>query len=148
MAADPVLIREVTEGDLNAIFAWWLRDLRDADPGALPDDLWFPAHRAHIERLLGDEKIKARVACAADAPNEILGFAVAEPNEVLWWVHVRRDGGLRGHGLAKRLLNAVEAPPGTPAAWTTPDARKLKNPWRGRRVRRRQSLLEKQRAAR
>jgi hypothetical protein len=135
------MIREVAPGDLAAIFSWWLRDLRDADPGPLPDSLWYPAHRAHIEQILASPKIQARVAAAADKPDEILGFAVAEPNEVLWWVHVRR-GNLRGHGIAKQLLLAVQAGPGVKAAWTTTDgARRLRNPWRGRQVRRREAQL-------
>ena len=44
-------------GDLAYVFATWLRDLRDADPSGLPDDLWFPPHRAFIERLLADKAL-------------------------------------------------------------------------------------------
>jgi GNAT superfamily N-acetyltransferase len=144
-APDPVLIRQVVPGDLPYIFATWLRDLRDADGGPLPDDLFFQAHRALIERLLSDPSIAALVACAADAPDEILGYVVAEPKETLWWVHTRKP--LRNRGLAKRMLMAVEVPPGAPAAWSTPLARDfLKNPPRGRRIRR--ALSSRSRAGR
>jgi hypothetical protein len=133
--SDPVLIRNLAPGDVNFLFATWLRDLRDADASALPDDLWFAAHRSYIERQFADPKVKVLVACAADQPNEILGYIVAEPSEVLQWVFVRK-GPLRGQGLAKRLLEAAKVPPGTPAAWMTPLGRqRLQNPRRSRQLR-------------
>lgn len=132
--SDPVLIRELGPGDLAYVFATWLRDLRDADGGPLADDEWYPAHRAHIERVLGNKNTVALVAAAADKPEEILGYVVAEPNEVLWWVTVRKP--LRERGLAKRLLTAAQCPPGTPAAWSTASSRqRLQNPPRGRKIR-------------
>lgn len=135
MTDDPIKIRQVVAGDLPYVFSTWLRDLRDADGGPLPDDLFFQAHRVLIERLLGDPTVVALVACAADAPNEIWGYVVAEPKETLWWVQTRKAS--RGRGLAKMLLTAAQVPPGTPAAWSTPDSRdRLQNPPRGRRIRR------------
>lgn len=139
---DPVKIRQVGPGDLPYLFATWLRDLRDADGGPMPDDLFFDAHRALIERLLSDPNVTALVACAADDPNEILGYVVAEPKEVLWWVQTRKA--LRNRGLAKMLLSAAQVPPGTPAAWSTPLSReRLQNPPRGRRIRRGRSLSDR-----
>lgn len=135
MTDDPIKIRQVVAGDLPYLFSTWLRDLRDADGGPLPDDLFFSAHRGLIERLLADPAIMALVACAADDPNEIWGYVVAQPSEVLWWIQVRKAS--RGCGLAKRLLQAANVPPGSPAAWSTPLSRDhLQNPPRGRRVRR------------
>ena len=131
---DPVKIRQLGPGDIAYVMATWLRDLRDADGGPMPDDLFFQAHRALIERVLADPRTTALVACAADDPSEILGYVVAEPDEVLWWVQTRKA--LRGQGLAKRLLTEAKAPPGTPAAWSTPLSReRLQNPPRGRRIR-------------
>lgn len=131
---DPVLLRNFAPGDTNFVYATWLRDLRAADASALPDDLWFTAHRAYIERVMADPTVRVLVACAADAPNEILGYAVATPNEVLQWVFIRR--GLRRQGLAKRLLTEIQAPPGTPAMWMTPLGRQvLRNPRRSRQLR-------------
>jgi GNAT superfamily N-acetyltransferase len=136
---DPVKLRQVVPGDLPYIYSTWLRDLRDADGGPLPDDLFFAAHRGFIDQLLADPRVTALVACAADAPSEILGYVVAEPGEVLLWVQVKKP--LRGQGLAKRLLEAAKAPPGTPAAWSTPLSRdRLQNPPRGRRVRRNRAM--------
>lgn len=132
--SDPVLLRPFAPGDNSFIFSTWLRDMRDADASALPDDLWFNAHRAYIERVMADPKVRVLVACAADAPNEILGYAVATPTEVLQWVFVRK--GLRRQGLAKRLLLEIQAPPGTPSMWMTALGRQvLQNPRRSRQLR-------------
>ncbi len=140
--SDPVLIRQLAPGDLAFVFSCVLRELRDADGGALLDDEWYPAHRAYLERVLADSKTVALVAAAADAPSEILAFVIAEPHEVLHWVQVKRP--FRGQGLARRLLTQAECPPGTPAAWATSDSRRrLQNPPRGRRIRSRSSTASK-----
>lgn len=131
---DAVLLREFAPGDLAYMMSTWLRDLRDADPSPLPDDLYFPAVRALVERLLADPSVRCTIAAAADMPNEILGYVVAIPKETLIWAHVRK--GLRGRGLAKLLLQTAECPPGTPAAWSTALSKiRLRNPPRGRLVR-------------
>lgn len=134
--SDGTRIRQALPGDLNYVFATVLRDMRDADGSALPDDLWYPAHRAYLERTLMDAAVEVHVLCAEDDHNEILGFVIARPAEELLWLHVRK-GPLRGRGLAKRLLLAARAE-AAPASWTTPLGRKrLRNPWRGRQLRRR-----------
>jgi ribosomal protein S18 acetylase RimI-like enzyme len=132
---DPVIIRQLVPDDVKYVMATWLRDLRDADPSGLPDDLWFDAHRALIERTLADRRVTALVAAAADAPTEILGYIVARGSEVLEWIHVRRR--FRNKKLATRLLAAASVPRGTPARWSTPDSRKwLQHPCRSRQIRR------------
>ena len=134
MSDDPVLIRQMVPGDLAYLMATGLRTLWDADPTALPDDLWFTAHRTLIERLLGSKSITALVACAADAPTEILGYVVAEPKECLWLVFVRKS--MRRMGLCTRLLNQAQVSSETPMAFSTQDARKwLRNPLKGRQLR-------------
>jgi hypothetical protein len=86
-----------------------------------------------------DPAVEVHVLAAEDNPNEILGFCIARPTEELIWCHIRK-GPLRERGLAKRLLTAagvLEAP----ASWTTPLGRKrLRNPWRGRKLRRRSTV--------
>jgi hypothetical protein len=73
---------------------------------------------------------------AEDDHREILAYIVARPKETLEWLFVRK-GPLRGKGLAKRLLTAASVED-APAAWTTPLGRqRLRNPWRGRKLRRR-----------
>lgn len=134
--------------DLPYVLSTWLRELRDAEPSGLPDDLWFPAHRAFVERVLADRSVAAVVAAAADAPTEILGYVVAEPGEVLEWIHVRKP--LRGKRLAKRLLTAVNSPTDRPipARWVTPDAkRKLATRAAGRKLRRERPRLQERKSA-
>lgn len=134
--SDPVLIRDfnpAVRGEENYIKSTWLRDLRDADPSGLPDDLWFPAHRRHIETVLGDPRATILIAATSDDPHEILGYLVTYP-EYLEWVHVRKL--FREQGLAKRLLQAAHATPEVPSRWTTPLARqRLLNKCRSRQIR-------------
>lgn len=131
---DSVILREYAPGDEAYLMSTWLRDLRDADPSPLPDDLYFPALRALIMRLLASPLVRCTIAAAADRPDEILGYVVAIPKELLIWTHVRKP--LRRRGLAKLLLEHAETPPGTPAAWSTVLSKlRLQNPPRGRMVR-------------
>ena len=133
---EAVILREFAPGDLAYLMSTWLRDLRDADPSPLPDDLFFPAQRALIERLLVDPTVRCTIAAAADMPDEILGYVVAIPKEVVLWTHVRKA--LRGRGLAKLLLLSLDCPPGTPAAWGTALGKiRLRCPPRGRQFRQR-----------
>lgn len=133
---DPVILRNYAPDDERYVFGTWLRDLREADYSGLPDDLWFDAHREFIKRLLADPKVAMVVAATADDPNEILGYAVAEPNEVLLWVQVKKK--FRGVGLAKRMLEAVQAPATVGMLWRTRSSTaRLKNPHRSRLLRQR-----------
>lgn len=131
---DSVILRPFATRDEAYIMSTWLRDLRDADPSPLPDDLFFPAHRALITRLLASPTVSVTVAAAADRPDEILGYSVAIPGELLIWLQVRKP--LRRKGLGKLLLAQAQCPPGTPAAYSTVQSKLyLQNPPRGRSVR-------------
>lgn len=134
MTDEAVILREFAPGDTAYLMSTWLRDLRDADPSPLPDDLFFPAQRALVERLLASPTVRCTIAAAADRPDEILGYVVAIPKELLIWTHVRKP--LRRRGLAKLMLAHAETPPGTPAAWATVHSKlRLQNPPRGRAAR-------------
>lgn len=134
MTDDPILFREYAPGDEAYLMSTWLRDLRDADPSPVPDDLFFEAHRSLVERLMADPTVRCTVAAATDNPREIFGYVVAIPQELLVWIHVRKP--LRRRGLAKMLLQEVQCPPGTPGAWSTVHSKlRLQNPPRGRTVR-------------
>ena len=131
---EAVILREYAPGDEAYLMSTWLRDLRDADPSPLPDDLFFPAQRALIMRLLASPTVRCTIAAAADRPDEILGYIVAIPKETLIWTHVRKP--LRRRGLAKLLLQSAECPEGTQSAWMTVHSKlRLRNPPRGRSVR-------------
>lgn len=132
--ADGTMVRPAIPSDLNYIFATVLRDMRDTDGSVLEDDLWYTAHRTYLERVLLDPTVEVHVLAAEDDHTEILGYVVARPNKELIWCHIRK-GPLRGHGLAKRLLTVAQVL-SAPAAWTTPQGRsRLRNQWRGRRLR-------------
>lgn len=133
--SDGTRIRPALPGDLNYIMSTALRDMRDADGTALPDEHWYPAHRAYLESVLSDPAVTCLVLCAEDDHNEILGYCIARPTEELVWVHIRR-GPLRERGLARRLMTEAQVL-AAPAAWMTPmGRRRLRNPWRGRALRR------------
>lgn len=132
--SDGTILRPALPGDLNYIFSTVLRDMRDADGSALEDEYWYPAHRGHLERTLSDPSVTVLVIAPEDDPNEILAYLIARPEEEVIWCHVRK-GPLRGHGLAKRLLEECRVLD-APARWMTPLGRqRLRNPWRGRRLR-------------
>lgn len=137
-STDPVAIRPVGGADLPFVLATWLRELRDADASPLPDDLWYPAHREALMRVLSRREVVAVVATPQGESEDILGYAVGEPGEVLHWVHVRSEFRGKRAGLVPRLLRAVgaEGSPGVPAAWRVPSGRSLRNPPRPRRFRR------------
>jgi hypothetical protein len=131
----PVVLRPVGGGDLNFIYRTWLSDLRAEDYSALPDDLWYPAHREAITRVLEDESTTALVLCPSDDYSEILGYVVARAGQVLHWVFLRKE--LRGKktGLVRMMLEGL-VPQGTPAAWRMRSGRSLLNPPRPRFARR------------
>lgn len=131
---DDVILREYAPGDEAYLMSTWLRDLRDADPSPVPDDLFFGAMRPLVDRLMADPTVRCTIAVATDNPREIFGYVVAIPQELLIWVHVRKP--LRRRGLAKLMLAQVQCPPGTPGAWSTVLSKlRLRNPPRGRTVR-------------
>jgi hypothetical protein len=120
MADDPALvIRAALPSDLNFIRRTWLSGLHEL-PNGLPDDQWWPAHRAYVENQLFSEANKVLIAGASDDPHEILGYVVAS-QKVLEWVHVRK--GLRERGLAGALLRELGFSPGNPplTRWRTRD---------------------------
>ena len=128
-----VAIRPAKSTDLNFIYSTWLRDLRKADGSCLPDDLYFPAWRELVNRVLSDSKTVVLVLHPTDAQDEILGYVVAEPGEVLWNLYVKPK--FRNQGLGKMLLVAAKAE-GAVAAWSSPDAKiKLLNLRRPRQLR-------------
>lgn len=133
--SDPFIIRNYAPSDEAYIMSTWLRDLRDADYSSMPNDLWFDAHRKYITRILSDRRVEVAVLAAADNPSEIIGYGVAIPNEVIFWIQIRR-GKLRHQGLARRLLTHLQCGPQVMLAFQTVLGKiKLKNPYKGRDLR-------------
>lgn len=130
---DILRFRNARASDLPFVYSTWLREARAADGSPLPDDLWFDAHRALINRILSDPRVCLTVAHPADDPDMILGYIVAERGELLAWIHVKER--FRRQGIARRLLELVDVA-SAPAGWTTPLGReRLRNPRRPRKVR-------------
>jgi hypothetical protein len=131
--SDPVGIRPALGSDLAFIYRRWLQDLRHVDNTPLADDIWFGAFREHINRVLANPAVQVLILHPEDAPNEILGFVVAETG-VLHWIYLKPRYREK-FGLCRRLLEAAKATEAL-ASWATPDSRlKLKNPRRPRQLR-------------
>ena len=135
---EPVKIRQTVPGDLPYIYATGLRTWRSLDNSCLPDDLFYPAYRSVLDRLLGSAETEALVACSSDMPNEILGYIVAKKDE-LWLVYVRKS--LRQMGLCRQLMAAAKVDQKTPSAWGARDVG-LKNPLKSRSLRQSVMLTE------
>lgn len=139
MSNEPAALREAEPGDLAFIYSTWLRELRHVDCGPLADDIWFPAHREHINRVLSDPGVSVLVLHPTDARREILGYVVAQPESaddpgVLHWVYIKPRYREK-FGLCRRLLEASKSLK-SPASWSTPLSRqKLLNPRRARNLR-------------
>lgn len=112
---DGITLRNAVGGDLNFLRRTWLTGLRET-PSGLPKEFWWPAHRAYVESCLADETSSVVIAAAADKLDEIVGWAVARPGEMLEWVYVRK-GNVRGKGLAGLMLRQLGLAPGCQGRW-------------------------------
>jgi hypothetical protein len=112
----PFVFRSMTVDDEAYVYDTWLSDLWLSDNTFLPNDLWYPAHREVIRRVL--EHPLVQIVVLADRVDEtiIYGYAVRDP-EYLHWIHVRR-GKWRKRGLAKKLLQRLRAE-SLPLVWRT-----------------------------
>lgn len=105
------------EEDKNFILNSWLKSYRRAPASQyIPNEIYFPAHKALIESLLADPATSVKVLVLDDADrNFIVGYSVtalAPPvfgGEVYFvhWVYIKDT--FRGLGLTKALL----PPPGS-----------------------------------
>lgn len=102
MSEDLLTVRRSRPEDENYIYETWLGDLRESDPSFLPNDLWFPAHRECIRRVLAGQNTQVFVLCDSQDEDLIIGYLVID-NNYLHWIHIRR-GEWRNRGLAKHLL--------------------------------------------
>lgn len=129
----PFVVREMQPGDEGYVYETWLSDLREADSSFLPNDLWFPAHREVLRRVLEAPGTSSVVLADAVDPSIIYGYLVRDPN-FLHWIHIRR-GKWRQKGLAKSLLQSQQATD-LPLVWRTKlGHERLNNPLRSRLAR-------------
>jgi hypothetical protein len=128
---------------MNYIYDSWLADLRDADASFLPNDIFFPAHREVLRRVLEGtsdsgralaDKAQVILLSPAKYPADIAGYLVRDRN-YLHWIHVRRGKQWRLHGLAKQLLVGTHSEK-LPLVWRTKlGHERLQNPLRSRQAR-------------
>ena len=129
----PFVFRSMTVADEGYVYETWLNDLRTTDNSFLPNDLWFPAHREVVKRVLEHPLVQIVVLADAVDPSIIYGYVVRDP-EYLHWIHIRR-GKWRLRGLGKLLLERVKAG-GLPLVWRTKlGHERLSNPVRSRQAR-------------
>lgn len=128
-------IRPAVEGDHAYIYETWLADLRENDHSFLPNDVWFPAHRECIRRVLTSPAASAFVLCDNLKPDIIVGYIVFDA-DYLHWIHIRR-GQWRNRGLARHLLTETQSL-SRPLVWKTKLGQlKLRNQLKSRSARHR-----------
>lgn len=135
-STDVVQVRPGRPTDLAFVYRTWLDVLRQADVSPLPNDIFFPAHREYINRVLADPKVELQVACPTDRPNDILGYVVAHSGELIQWLYLKPQFRGKHLGLVQLLLQSVQCET-CPLLWKTPDSRKMRNPLRSRQNRHR-----------
>jgi GNAT superfamily N-acetyltransferase len=142
---NPVEVRPGKASDLAYVYRTWLDGLRQADPSPLPNDLFFPAHREYINRVLATPGTQLQVVAPSDRSDDIIGYIVAEPASdtnpgLIQWLFLRPQYRGKHLGLIQLLLAATGASK-MPLAWRTSDSKKLRNPLRSRQSRHRHALL-------
>lgn len=111
-SAPGICLRPGREGDLPLVYHSWLHTLREASPwDVLSRTVYFRGQHAVIENILARAGLV--VAALEDDPDQILGYAVAEPG-VLHWVYVKSL--FRRYGVARALLAELDLP--SPVVYT------------------------------
>ncbi len=100
---DLIAIRCWTPPDYNFVKATWIRALRFGSSwfSKIDGPSYYKAYSGALDRLLLLPETSVKVACLADEPDVILGYAVSR-NRTLDFVYVRKRW--RGIGIAKSLV--------------------------------------------
>lgn len=98
-----VVIRDFHPDDKNFILSTWLRGLRYGNSWFLEIEpaVYFKVYQKVVEMLLANPKVLVRVACLAEDPRAILGYAVYSGKRIDY-VFVRKKR--RGIGIATSLV--------------------------------------------
>lgn len=98
---EQITIRPGVAEDGAFLFATWLRGLYHGNDwfGLIDKDAYFAYYHIVISKIL--DKSEVLVACLADEPDVVLGYAVYR-DHVLHWVHVKKAW--RKMGIAKMLV--------------------------------------------
>lgn len=99
-------IRGVQDDDHNFIMSSWLSNLSNCMPFFGVIDRVHDRQRKRINKLFDRDTLRIKVACAADDPNEVFGFIVAEPStNTVHYCYVK--SAFQKWGIGRQLLNAV-----------------------------------------
>jgi hypothetical protein len=98
-----LIIRQMEPQERSLVVSSWLRCCEFDRPDMCLPSVWRKGHAAWIDRLL--ERTTPMVACLQKVRDEVLGWAVSEPPEVLHFVYVKRD--YRGMSVCRTLLRAA-----------------------------------------
>lgn len=127
-----MITRPLIEADESFVYDSWLRSFRlSNESGPYPPDVYFPAMREAIKRLLARPGVRVLVL-VDDAIDVIIGYVVHEPAWCRWskrnrrleayhlvhYVFVREgepDARVRGRGYARCLLDAAGVRRDTPS---------------------------------
>ena len=74
--ASAAVVRKPVPSDVEYLLKTWGREHRRALPRALPDRLFYPEFQKIMYSLVS--RTDARVICAAEDPNYIIGFVIGE----------------------------------------------------------------------
>ena len=97
-----IRLHEATDEDF--IYSTWMKSFRDNSYArAVPTQLYNIGQRKRINKILSKEGVNVLIACDAETPELIYGYAVMERTpDVLHYVYVK--SAYRKLGIAKALL--------------------------------------------
>ncbi len=98
-----VILRPMQYEDLPFVFSSWLKGLRWGNNFylSIDQDSYFKGQHSVIERILANKNTTVTIACLADAPEVLVGYA-AYTGGVLHFAYVKEDW--RGIGLARDMV--------------------------------------------
>ena len=106
------VIRPGRASDFNFIMNSYLKSYRNSPEASfMLNDIYFPEHSQRMQRLLKTSQVLT--ACAADDPDQILGYIVtgkAHYWAVVHYLYIKYP--FRQMGVAKALVAAAEVPLG------------------------------------
>jgi hypothetical protein len=96
--------RPMTFADRSFVLATWLRGQRFGHPyyTAIDKKSYYTNYSKYIESILSLHSTRVLVACLADEPDVIVGYAVYSSSGALHWVYTKKAW--RNLGVARSLL--------------------------------------------
>lgn len=123
--ADLVTIREATDEDMSYVRSSWMQSAHRFEESKVflashgkrpPWQIWRALFPAVMDALL--KRSKCFVACANEAPDVIIGYAIVEQGDpfVVHWCQVKQDAWRRG--VARKLMTELGVTKQTAVVYT------------------------------